>query len=67
MNHYRCFDIETENGTPYNSCVVTVPVIDMSRAVDRYENIVAISGALENLVGPVERFRYEPIALAEIS
>lgn len=58
MNHYRCFDIVTEDGTPYNSCVVTVPAIDLSTALDRYENIVAISGALENLVGSVESFRY---------
>lgn len=58
MNHYRCFDIVTEDGTPYNSCVVTVPAIDLSKPEDRYENLVAISGALENLIGPVETFSY---------
>lgn len=58
MTHYRCYDIVTEDGTPYNSCVVTVPIIDPSTPENRYENLVAISGALENLVGPVESFRY---------
>lgn len=58
MISYRCFDIVTEDGTPYNSCVVTVPVIDMSQPENRYENLVAITGALETLVGPVETFRY---------
>ena len=63
MNSYRCFDIVTEDGTPYNSCVVTVPVIDMSQPEDRYENLVAISGALENLIGPVETFSYSEEAV----
>lgn len=58
MVSYRCYDIVTEDGTPYNSCVVTVPVIDLSTPEDRYENLVAISGALETLVGPVETFSY---------
>lgn len=58
MVNYRCYDIVTEDGTPYNSCVVTVPVIDLSTPEDRYENLVAISGALETLVGPVETFSY---------
>ena len=63
MNNYRCYDIVTEDGTPYNSCVVTVPVIDMSQPEDRYENLVAISGALENLIGPVETFSYSEEAV----
>ena len=58
MVSYRCFEIVTEDGTPYNSCVVTVPAIDLSKPEDRYENLVAITGALETLVGPVETFRY---------
>lgn len=58
MNYYRCFDIQTEDGTPYHSCVVTVPVIDLSTPENRYENLVAISGALENIVGSVETFSY---------
>ena len=58
MSTYRCFDIVTEDGTPYNSCVVTVPVIDLSTPENRYENLVAISGALETLIGPVETFSY---------
>ena len=59
MVHYRCFDIRTEDGTPYNSCVVTVPAIDLSTPENRYENLVAISGALEGLIGPVETFSYK--------
>lgn len=58
MISYRCFDIVTEDGTPYNSCVVTVPAIELSNPEDRYENLVAITGALETLVGPVETFCY---------
>lgn len=63
MNSYRCYDIVTEDGKPYNSCVVTVPIIDMSQPEDRYENLVAISGALENLIGPVETFSYSEEAV----
>ena len=63
MNSYRCYDIVTGDGTPYSSCVVTVPVIDMSQPEDRYENLVAISGALENLIGPVETFSYSEEAV----
>ena len=63
MVSYRCFDIVTEDGTPYNSCVVTVPSIELSKPEDRYENLVAISGALENLIGPVEIFSYSEEAV----
>ena len=63
MLTYKCFDIVTEDGTPYNSCVVTVPKHDISCAVERQEFIVAVSGALENIIGPVERFSYEPITM----
>ena len=59
MRYYKCTDIETVDGTPYNSCVVSVPAIDLSEAVDRYENIAAVSGALESIVGEVERFSME--------
>lgn len=59
MSLYRCYDIVTEDGTPYNSCVVTVPTIDLSHPEDRYENLVAITGALETLIGPVETFSYK--------
>jgi hypothetical protein len=58
MITYRCFDIVTEDGTPYNSFVVTVPSIELSKPEDRHEHLVAISGALENLIGPVESFSY---------
>lgn len=58
MVHYRCFDIKTEDGTPYNYLVVTVPAIDLSTPENRYENLVAISGALESIIGSVETFSY---------
>lgn len=61
MRYYKCSDIETVDGTPYNSCVVSVPVIDLSEAVDRYENLIAVSGALESIVGEVERFSMEEV------
>ena len=59
LRYYKCTDIETVDGTPYNSCVVSVPAIDLSDALDRYENLVAVSGALESIVGEVERFSME--------
>lgn len=62
MRYYKCTNIETVDGTPYNSCVVSVPKIDLSEAVDRYENIVAVSGALEAIVGEVERFSMEEVS-----
>lgn len=64
MRYYKCTDIETVDGTPYNSCVVSVPKIDLSEAVDRYENLVAVSGALESIVGEVERFSMEEVSYA---
>jgi hypothetical protein len=64
MRYYKCTNIETVDGTPYNSCVVSVPAIDLSYATDRYENLVAVSGALENIVGEVERFSMEEISYA---
>jgi hypothetical protein len=64
MRYYKCTNIETVDGTPYNSCVVSVPAIDLSDAVDRYENLVAVSGALENIVGEVERFSMEEVSYA---
>jgi hypothetical protein len=65
MRYYKCTDIETVDGTPYNSCVVSVPEIDLSDAVDRYENLVAVSGALESIVGEVERFSMEEVSYAD--
>jgi hypothetical protein len=65
MRYYKCTDIETVDGTPYNSCVVSVPAIDLSDALDRYENLVAVSGALENIVGEVERFTMEEVYNAD--
>lgn len=65
MRYYKCTDIETVDGTPYNSCVVSVPAIDLSDAVDRYENLVAVSGALESIVGEVERFSMEEVSYAD--
>jgi hypothetical protein len=65
MRYYKCTNIETVNGTPYNSCVVSVPAIDLSDALDRYENLVAVSGELENIVGEVERFTMEEVSYAD--
>jgi hypothetical protein len=65
MRYYKCTNIETVNGTPYNSCVVSVPAIDLSDALDRYENLVAVSGALESIVGEVERFSMEEVSYAD--
>jgi hypothetical protein len=64
MRYYKCTNIETVDGTAYNSCVVSVPAIDLSEATDRYENLVAVSGALENIVGEVERFTMEEVSYA---
>lgn len=61
MRHYKCTNIETVDGTPYNYCVVSVPKIDLTEAVDRHENMVAVSGALEAIVGEVERFSMEEV------
>ena len=58
--NYRCYDIDREeSGVKVISCLVTVPVIDLSDAVGRQENLAAISGALESIIGPVESFSYE--------
>jgi len=65
MKYYKCTDIETVNGTPYNSCVVSVPSMDLSEAIDRYEHRVAITGALESIVGEVERFSYTEVEYAD--
>lgn len=62
MNTYRCYDILTENNEKIYTCVVNVPERDLSDATDRYENLIAVSGALESLVGPVETFSYERVA-----
>lgn len=59
LRYYKCTDIETVDGTPYNMCIVGVPMIDLSEAVDRYENLVAVTGCLERVVGEVERFSME--------
>ena len=61
MRYYKCTNIKTVDGTPYNSCTVSVPEIDLSEAVDRYENLIAVSGALESIVGEVERFTMEEV------
>ena len=59
QRYYKCSNIETMDGTLYNICVVSVPAIDLSEASDRYENLVAVTGALEAIVGEVERFSME--------
>ena len=64
MRYYKCVDIATVDGTPYNSCVVSVPAIYLSEASDRYENLVAVTGALESLIGEVESFSYKEVSYA---
>ena len=57
---YVCTDIEVDDKSKnIISCLVSVPVVDLSDAVGRQENVVAISEALESIVGPVESFRYK--------
>jgi len=62
MRQYKCYDIKTVNtDVEYFNCTVFVPDIDLSEAMDRQENLVAISGALENIVGEVDSFSYEEV------
>ena len=62
MRQYNCYDIKTVNtDVEYFNCTVFVDDIDLSEAVDRQENLAAISGALENIVGEVESFSYEEV------
>lgn len=57
---YKCYDIDREDGhVNVISCLVSVPVFDLNDAVGRQENLAAISGALESIVGPVESFSYK--------
>ena len=63
MRQYNCYDIKTvDNQNHYGTCSVIVPTIDLSEAVDRQENLAAISGVLESIVGEVESFRFEEVA-----
>jgi hypothetical protein len=62
MRQYNCYDIETVNkDVDYINCTVFVPTIDLTEAVDRQENLAAISGVLESIVGEVESFSYEEV------
>ena len=66
MRQYNCYDIKTVNtDVEYFNCTVFVDDIDLTEAVDRQENLVAISGALENIVGEVDSFRYEEYTQVE--
>ena len=66
MRQYNCYDIKTVNtDVEYFNCTVFVDDIDLGEAVDRQENLVAISGALENIVGEVDSFRYEEYTQVE--
>ncbi len=57
---YVCTNIDADDKTKnIISCLVSVPVVDLSEAVGRQENLAAISGALESIVGPVESFSYK--------
>ena len=62
MRQYNCYNIETvSKEVDYKNCVVSVPAIDLSMPEDRQENLSAISGALENIVGEVDSFSYEEV------
>ena len=62
MRQYNCYDIKTVNtDVEYFNCTVLVPTIDLTEAVDRQENLAAISGVLESIVGEVESFSYEEV------
>lgn len=57
---YVCSDIEADDKSKnIISCLVSVPVVDLTEAIGRQENLAAISGALEDIVGPVESFSYK--------
>ena len=47
---YKCTNITTVDGAKYDQCFVSVPSIDLSEAVDRQENLAAVSGALESAI-----------------
>ena len=61
MRYYKCTNIKTVDGTPYHSCIVSVPKIDLSEAVDRHENLEAVSAALEDLIGEIDSFSMEEV------
>lgn len=65
MISYLCENIvlDDETGTNLNAKVlVTVNHGDMSTPLDRYDHLVAITGALENAVGnPISRFSYNRV------
>ena len=65
MRYYKCTDIQTVDGKSHDSHIVTVPEIDLDEAVDRYENLVAVSGVLEGIVGEVESFSYKEVSYAD--
>lgn len=65
MISYLCENIvlDDETSTSLNAKVlVTVNNGDMSTALDRYDHLVAITGALENALGnPVSCFSYNRV------
>jgi len=61
---YKCTNITTVDGAKYDQCFVSVPSIDLSEAVDRQENLAAVSGALESAIAyEVENFQYEEVVV----
>ena len=66
MRYYRCSDIETVDGTPYHSCVVSVPEVEPSgnAALDRQTLRDSVMVALEDTLD-VEVDRYS--SMEEIS
>lgn len=63
MITYKCYNIVTEDSQLSHSCVISVPAANMETPEDRQEHLVAMSGELEKLVGPVESFQYELVTL----
>lgn len=64
MNIYKCYDILLENGSVIpEGPTVEVGSFDVADPLSRQEHRVAISGALEGVIGDsVESFSYQRIS-----
>lgn len=61
---YKCTNITTVEGAKYDQCFVSVPRVDLSEAVDRQENLAAVSGALESAIAyEIDSFQYEEVTV----
>ena len=60
MLTYKCYNITLDDGSLLqDEYGVSVPEVDLSDPLDRADHIVAISGALENVMGRyVDSFSY---------